>query len=148
LAAARAPRAKDLGLREERAEVRAAGGVVWRRRDGELEVLLVYRNRYMDWTFPKGKIKAGETDEDAAVREVEEETGLLCVLGEELPSTEYIDPKLRPKRVRYWAMQATGEGAAQNEVDEIRWLPVAEAGDALSHDRDREVLRALKARRR
>lgn len=145
MAAAGAPRAKDLGLRGERAEVRAAGGVVWRRRDGELEVLLVYRNRYGDWTFPKGKVKAGETDEDAAIREVEEETGLLCVLGAELPSTGYTDPKLRPKKVRYWAMQATGEGAAQNEVDDIRWLPVVEAEPALSHDRDREVLRALKA---
>jgi 8-oxo-dGTP diphosphatase len=148
LATARASRTKDLGLNGERAEVRAGGGVVWRRRDGELEILLVYRDRYMDWTFPKGKVKAGETDEDAAIREVEEETGLRCVLGKELPSTAYTDPKLRRKRVRYWAMEATGEGAPHNEVDEIRWLPVAEAENALSHDRDREVLRALKARRR
>ena len=108
-------------------------------------MLLVYRDRYADWTFPKGKVKAGESDEDAAIREVEEETGLRCLLGTELPSTEYTDPKLRRKRVRYWAMEATGDGAAQHEVDEVRWLPLAEAADTLSHDRDREVLRALKA---
>jgi 8-oxo-dGTP diphosphatase len=108
-------------------------------------VLLVHRPRYMDWTFPKGKVKAGESDEDAAVREVEEETRLRCALGRELPSTKYSDPKLRPKTVRYWAMEATGDAAARNEVDEIRWLPVADAEDELSHDRDREVLRALRA---
>ena len=87
--------------------VRAAGGVVWRRAtDGEAEILLVHRPKYDDWTFPKGKCDAGEDDETCARREVEEETGLLCELGAELPSTEYIDPKGRPKVVRYWAMIA------------------------------------------
>jgi 8-oxo-dGTP pyrophosphatase MutT (NUDIX family) len=73
-------------------------------------VLLVHRPRYRDWTFPKGKVEQGETDEQAAVREVEEETGLRCELGSELPSIEYTDLKLRHKTVRYWAMEATGDG--------------------------------------
>jgi 8-oxo-dGTP diphosphatase len=127
-------------------EVRAAGGVVWRRRDGdEVEVLLVHRPRYRDWTFPKGKVEDGETDEQAAVREVEEETGLRCELGPELPSTAYTDLKLRPKRVRYWAMEATADGEAGSEVDEVQWVSIEEAPERLSHRRDREVLRALKA---
>lgn len=127
-----------------RREVRAAGGVVWRRRDGgEPEVLLVHRPRYRDWTFPKGKVEAGETDEQAAVREVQEETGLRCELGPELPSTAYTDLKRRPKKVRYWSMEATGAGRAGNEVDEVQWVPVDQAPDRLSHRRDRDVLRAL-----
>ena len=60
------------------------------------EVLVVHRPAYDDWTFPKGKVERGETDEDCAVREVEEETGLRCTLGRELPSTEYKDAKGRP----------------------------------------------------
>ena len=139
---ARAPRAQGLVL--SRSEVRAAGGVVWRRRDdGHRDVLLVHRPRYRDWTFPKGKVEAEETDEQAAVREVEEETGLRCELGRELPSTRYTDLKLRPKTVRYWEMEATGEANPGNEVDEVRWVPLAEAPERLSHGRDREVLRAL-----
>jgi 8-oxo-dGTP pyrophosphatase MutT (NUDIX family) len=106
-------------------------------------VLLIHRPRYGDWTFPKGKLEEGETDEEAAVREVEEETGLLCALGPELPSTEYTDSKRRSKTVRYWAMEANGEGAPDNEVDELRWLSVPDAENDLSYDRDREVLRAL-----
>jgi 8-oxo-dGTP diphosphatase len=77
------------------------------------------------------------------VREVEEETGLRCALGPELPSTEYTDSKLRSKLVRYWAMEAKGEGAPANEVDELRWVSVPEAEDDLSYERDRGVLRAL-----
>jgi 8-oxo-dGTP pyrophosphatase MutT (NUDIX family) len=109
-------------------------------------VLLVHRPRYRDWTFPKGKVEPGETDMEAAVREVEEETGLRLELGPELPSTTYTDLKLRPKTVRYWAMEAAGEGRAGHEVDEVRWVPIREAPDRLSHARDREVLAALAVR--
>jgi 8-oxo-dGTP pyrophosphatase MutT (NUDIX family) len=119
--------------------------VPWRRRtDGDLEVLLIHRPRYRDWTFPKGKVEDGESDEQAAVREVEEETGLHCDLGAELASTIYTDLKLRTKTVRYWAMSAEGgEAAAQSEVDEIAWLTREEAARRLSHERDLDVLWSL-----
>jgi 8-oxo-dGTP diphosphatase len=107
-------------------------------------VLLVHRPKYDDWSFPKGKCGAAEADETCARREVEEETGFLCRLGDELPSTEYIDPKRRPKRVRYWAMTIdSGRFEPSDEVDEIRWCPTGEAASALSYSRDRDVLRAL-----
>jgi 8-oxo-dGTP diphosphatase len=77
-------------------KVRAAGGVVTR--DGR--VALVHRPKYDDWTFPKGKLDPHEDFEQAALREVEEETGLRCRLGSELPTTSYIDPKGRRKVVR------------------------------------------------
>jgi 8-oxo-dGTP pyrophosphatase MutT (NUDIX family) len=121
--------------------------VPWRRGpDGSLEVLVVHRPRYHDWSFPKGKLEEGETDEEAAVREVEEETGLRCALGRELPSTSYTDSKLRAKTVRYWEMRPVGgEAAPRNEVDEVRWLGVVEAEELLSYDRDIEILRAVEA---
>jgi 8-oxo-dGTP diphosphatase len=107
-------------------------------------VLLVHRPRYDDWTFPKGKLEPGETHEQAAVREVEEETGLRCRLGRELPSTRYRDSKGRPKTVRYWAMQPLdGVFSPRREVDEVRWLPRDEARSLLSHSHDQEVLEAL-----
>ena len=125
--------------------VEAAGGVVWRRSPaGDVEVLLVHRPRYDDWTVPKGKLGAGEDHPAAALREVEEETGLRCTLGEELPSTSYIDRKGRPKRVRYWAMTpAGGDFTPTDEVDEVRWVSVGTAVDLLSYPRDRAVLDAL-----
>ena len=117
--------------------VEAAGGIVMQ--DGE--VLLVHRPRYDDWTFPKGKLDPGESFEDAALREVEEETGLRCSLGEELPSSRYRDNKDRPKIVRYWLMEPrSGTFEPNDEVDEVRWLPPAEAAGALTYERDREVL--------
>ena len=126
--------------------VQAAGGVVWRRAPaGGLEVLLVHRPRYDDWSVPKGKLDPGEDHATAAVREVEEETGLRCSLGPELLSTAYVDRKGRPKRVRYWAMTATGgDFVPTDEVDEVRWVPLERARSLLSYARDTDVLEALR----
>ena len=105
-------------------------------RDGR--VLVVHRPKYDDWAFPKGKLEAGESWEDAAVREVEEETGLRCELGELVGSTRY-----GLKEVRYFSMTCAGEPRAQNEVDEVRWLPLAEAAALLTYERDADLLRRL-----
>jgi 8-oxo-dGTP pyrophosphatase MutT (NUDIX family) len=125
--------------------VKAAGGVIWQHGPtGEVEVLVVHRPKYDDWTFPKGKQDPGETDEETALREVVEETGFRCTLGPELASTAYIDRKGRPKTVRYWVM--TVEGGVftpTDEVDELRWVTPARARWLLSYDRDREVLDAF-----
>jgi 8-oxo-dGTP diphosphatase len=120
--------------------VDAAGGVV--ERDGRL--LLVHRPRYDDWTFPKGKLDPGESFEDAALREVEEETGVRCTLGRELPSSRY-EAKGKPKLVRYWLMAPETElGFAPNdETDEVRWVTPKEARSLLTYDRDLDVLSAL-----
>ena len=124
--------------------VRAAGGLVFRDGDGGPEVLVVHRPAYRDWTFPKGKADPGETDEECALREVEEETGLRCTLGSELPSTEYADARGRWKRVRYWEMRVeSGELRFEHEVDAARWLPPAEAVGLLTYERDVELLRGL-----
>jgi len=130
------------------AMVRAAGGIVSRARaDGLVEVLVVHRPGHDDWSLPKGKLERGETDEQCALREVWEETGLRCVLGAELPGVSYLDREGRPKLVRYWAMTvAEGEARAHNEVDAVRWLPVADAVQLLSYPRDRELLAAFDRR--
>jgi 8-oxo-dGTP pyrophosphatase MutT (NUDIX family) len=122
--------------------VRAAGGVVARRgENGEVQVLIVHRGKYDDWTFPKGKAHPGERDEDCATREVEEETGLRCELEDELVGTTYRDSRGRPKRVRYWAMRPVGGSLRpSDEVDAARWLSPAEAEVILTYDRDLEVL--------
>ena len=125
--------------------VRAAGGLLLRQGpDGALEVALVHRPKYDDWSFPKGKLVAGETFEEAALREVEEETGYRARLDREIPGTRYRDASGRPKVVRYWTMTPVGgEFRANSEVDELRWLPVDEAARALSYDHDRALLRAV-----
>lgn len=127
-------------------EVRAAGGVVCRdAADGTLEILLVHRGHYDDWTVPKGKVEEGETDEECAVREVEEETGVATRLCEELATIRWVDRLGRPKVARYWRMEAAAGAAArpQNEVDDVAWLAVDQAMARLTYPRDADVLRAL-----
>jgi len=120
--------------------VRAAGGVV-RRGD---RVAVIHRPRYDDWTLPKGKLEPGETVEAAALREVAEETGLVCRLGPRLGATRYRDRRGRPKVVDYFAMTvAGGEFRPNDEVDQMRWATPAEAIELVSHEGDRAILRAL-----
>jgi 8-oxo-dGTP diphosphatase len=122
--------------------VRAAGGLLLRRRDdGALEVALVHRPKYDDWSFPKGKLDAGETYEEAALREVEEETGYRARLEREIPPTRYRDATGRPKVVRYWTMTPEDGGFRPNsEVDELRWVPLDRAAGELTYDHDRALL--------
>ena len=125
--------------------VRAAGGVVVRGSGSEIEVLLVHRPQYGDWTFPKGKVEPGESDEECAVREVEEETGLLCSLGRELQSASYLDAKKRPKTVRYWVMEAVGGSLRFDfEVDAAQWVSVQEAESLLTYPRDVDLLAEIR----
>jgi 8-oxo-dGTP pyrophosphatase MutT (NUDIX family) len=117
--------------------IEAAGGVVIR--DGQ--VALVHRPRYDDWTLPKGKLDRGESFEEAAVREVEEETGLRARLVRELPSTTYRVGG-RQKVVRYWLMEVEGDGpfVPNDETDELRWVSPDEARRLLSYEHDRELV--------
>lgn len=122
--------------------IEAAGGVIVR--DGRVAV--VHRGRYDDWSLPKGKLDAGESFEEAALREVLEETGFECELGRELDPVSYVDQKGRPKLVRYWLMEVTaGEFAANDEVDELRWLPPAEAAEILTYPHDRDLVAGVPA---
>jgi 8-oxo-dGTP diphosphatase len=135
---------------ESQDQVRAAGGAVARVNDeGELEVALVHRPNYDDWSLPKGKLDPGESWEEAALREVEEETGLRCELGPALGESTYLDQKGRPKLVRYWEMSPIdGEFQPNREVDELRWLGADQAEELVTHERDRELLMRLAERRR
>jgi len=128
--------------------VRSAGGLVWRRRgSGDVELVLVHRPEHDDWSFPKGKLHAGETERDAALREVEEETGLRCRLGPEHGTTSYRDKRNRRKMVRYWQMTPVdGELAPANEVDDVRWVSLEEVAQLLTYDRDRHLIAAFEAR--
>src|SRR5690349_17366763 len=127
----------------EAAEVKAAGGVVWRRGAGGVEVAVIHRPHRGDWSLPKGKLDPGEGWEEAAVREVEEEIGFRCRLGRELPPVDYTDNKGRAKVVRYWLMEPVqGEFTPNDEVDELRWLIPSAAVELLSYPYDRELVGA------
>ena len=148
------------------AEVKASGGVVWRRAPGgSAELVVVHRPRYDDWSLPKGKLDPGETWEEAALREVLEEVGLRCRLGDELPSVRYRDNKGREKAVRYWLMEpdersgeataggeASGRGRSaapftpNDEVDEMRWVGFGAAAELLTYPHDAELVRDAEAR--
>ncbi len=124
-------------------QVRAAGGLVVRESDDTLELAVVHRPRYDDWSLPKGKLHPGEDWEAAALREVEEETGLRCALGEELESVTYLDRKGRRKLVRYWVMRPLeGKFEPNDEVDELRWVTPDDALGLLPYEHDRRLVQA------
>lgn len=138
------------------AVVEAAGALVWRVRLQRLQVALVHRPRYDDWSWPKGKVDPGETILAAATREVAEETGHDVVLGVPLPGLEYALSDGRRKRVHYWAAQVAGRPdaaalrarppvppASTKEIDQLRWFDVATASKRLTRSDDREPLDSL-----
>ncbi|MEV7889525.1 NUDIX hydrolase [Streptomyces sp. NPDC002817] len=127
--------------------VQAAGCVLWRRSpfDGELEVCLVHRPKYDDWSHPKGKLKRGEDPLSGALREVAEETGYRAATGAELPAMRYV-ANGRPKQVRYWAAEAVaGAFTPNSEVDRILWLSPTAARNRLTQPRDRTLVDSLLA---
>jgi 8-oxo-(d)GTP phosphatase len=135
----------------------AAGAAVLRRRSGRTEVLMVHAAKYGEWTLPKGKLDPGETPGEAAVREVEEETGVRIGLGPPLPCQTYgfLDRSgdARTKVVHYWVGRAVGSDdvsaySTNAEITEVRWVPVDRAPDRLTHARDAAVLRAALAHER
>ncbi|WP_371653892.1 MULTISPECIES: NUDIX hydrolase [unclassified Streptomyces] len=127
--------------------VPAAGCVLWRRStwgDRGLEICLVHRPKYDDWSHPKGKLKPDEEPLAGAVREVREETGHACVPGARLPTAYYVDAQGRPKVVDYWAAEAAeGRFVPGDEVDRVLWLAPPAARHRLTQPRDRQLLDAL-----
>ena len=127
--------------------IRAAGGVLWRPtsdNDGQVEVAVIHRPRYDDWSLPKGKLAPGESTIDGAVREVLEETGFRVRVGRPLGEVRYTKSSgssVRPKVVRYWAMEAEGGSfSPSREVDELRWLDIDSARKLLTRPLDVKVL--------
>ncbi|WP_314780224.1 NUDIX hydrolase [Actinomyces massiliensis] len=135
--------------------VRAAGALVWRERRGRLEVLLVHRPRYDDWSFPKGKVEPGESVRTCAVREVAEETGARIALGQPLETIRYKLSDGRRKRVHYWAARELADDepgararaavapASAREIDDVTWVRVKKARGMLTHAVDRDLLGSL-----
>ena len=136
-------------MADEGGTIRAAGGVLWREAIGSgpesmVEVAIIHRPRYDDWSLPKGKLTPGEREVDGAIREVLEETGYHVRLGRPLGETRYLKEQAgqqRPKVVRWWAMEANGGAfTPMREVDELRWVSLAEAHDLLTRETDRDLL--------
>ncbi|MEU6228676.1 NUDIX hydrolase [Streptomyces sp. NPDC047042] len=128
--------------------VLAAGCVLWRRSPvdgGGLEICLVHRPKYDDWSHPKGRLKRDEETLAAALREVEEETGYEATPGARLTTSHY-EANGRPKQVSYWAAEATsGVFVPNDEVDRILWLPPETARARLTQPRDRDLVDELLA---
>jgi 8-oxo-dGTP pyrophosphatase MutT (NUDIX family)/phosphohistidine phosphatase SixA len=129
------------------ADVLAAGAVCWRHGADGLEVVLIHRPKYNDWSWPKGKVEPGETLPETAVREVQEETGLDIHLGIPLPTAEYMVGGKNLKKVFYWSAEVKGDAVFEpmneREVDEARWFPVAKARTKLTSYADRDQLDVL-----
>jgi len=134
---------------EAKGEIVAAGGLVIDSSGGAARVLLVHRPKYKDWSFPKGKLDQGETIEAAALREVEEETGLRCRIVRALPSVHYQyrgrSDEVRPKVVHYFLMEAVSGAIHVNmyEIDEARWCDVSDALGRLRYEHDKQLLASL-----
>lgn len=138
----------------------AAGALVWREREGVLEVLAVHRPRYDDWSWPKGKLDEGETLPACAVREVAEETGMLIELGQPLPTLKYAIGAGRTKVVYYWAARALDpespaaaaraktKAASKHEIDDVSWIPATKARSLITFDDDLLPLERLMAEHR
>ncbi|MFC4067829.1 NUDIX hydrolase [Actinoplanes subglobosus] len=126
---------------------RAAGGVLYRRSGDRVEVCLVHRPRYDDWSLPKGKLTGGEHPLAGALREVGEETGAEAIPQLRLPDVDYVMPDGRAKNVAYWLMAATTDGPVRDtgEVDEVAWLPLEEAVGLLSYAEEKTVLAGVAA---
>ncbi len=127
-----------------RAEVvLAAGGIVWRETARGPEVAIVHRPQHDDWTLPKGKLDPGESWQEGALREVEEETGLHPELGEFAGASSYMTNRA-PKVVLYWHMHVDPPYKFQphdlEEIDALEWLSVADAISHLSYERDQKIL--------
>lgn len=118
---------------------------MWRDDSGPLRIAVIHRDRYDDWSLPKGKLDDGESHLSAAVREVHEETGAVVAATRRLIETAYLVDDV-PKTVQFWAMRyLSGEFTASSEVDDLLWLPLPDARTRLSHDVDRSVLDAFAA---
>lgn len=139
-----------------RVAVEAAGALVWREREGRLELPVVHRPRYKDWSWPKGKLEARETFPAAAVREVAEEIGEAVVLGVPLPSLQYTTAEGRRKRVHYWAARCAvpedapavaarvpAGRASLTEIDDVVWVSAPTAAELLTRRADRAPLQHL-----
>ena len=142
---ARTAAPKPRRARSDRDVVRAAGGIVLREVAGDRrEVVVVHSPGRGDWSLPKGKLDADESSEECALREVEEETGLRCLLRRFAGSTEYRDRRDRPKIVSYWIMDVLdGEFTPSDEVDEMAWLELSVARRSLTYERDRDLIATL-----
>ena len=127
-------------------EVWAAGGAVWRRVDGQVELLLVHRPAHRDWTLPKGKIDPDETLRQCALREVEEETGMRCTTAGRLSLVRYRDARRRRKAVVYWLMTVDDGAFVPNaEVDAVAWFDLASARATLTYAHDVDLVAEIEA---
>lgn len=130
--------------RKHAPDIRASGAVVWRTRKRKVEIAVVHRPRYDDWSLPKGKVEPGETDLAAAVREVREETGAQVTVSRRLDQITY-DVKDGRKQVSYWlARHVGGEFTGGDEVDELRWLTLGEARSQVTRPAEAALIGELK----
>jgi 8-oxo-dGTP diphosphatase len=132
----------DLEIGDGKPEIAAAGGVlVAHGEDGRPRVAVIHRPKYMDWSLPKGKLEEGEEWQEAALREVREETGYRARASAELQRVSYLDRKGRRKLVRYWLMEPLEGGfEPHDEVDELRWVTPEEAYELLTYEHDNDIV--------